>query len=80
MSFLRNTPKDTLRTSTQREYRRILKGNDTRAWRDRPVSEITKRDVLDVIENIDSRGSPGASKRALAYLRKFFNWCAERDI
>ena len=69
-----------LRTSTLREYRRILKGSDIRAWRDRPVSSITKRDVLDVIENIDSRGSPGASKRALAYLRKFFNWCAERDI
>jgi integrase len=49
-------------------------------WRDHPVSEISKRDVLDVIEEIEGRGSPGASKRALAYLRKFFNWCAERDI
>jgi integrase len=29
---------------------------------------------------MDGRGSPGASKRALVYLRKFFNWCAERDI
>ena len=63
-----------------REYRRILKGDDTRIWRDRPISEISKRDVLDVIEGIEGRGSPGASKRALVYLRKFFNWCAERDI
>jgi integrase len=69
-----------LRPSTQREYRRILKGKDTRNWRDRPVSEITKRDVLDMVEELDGRGSPGAAKRALAYLRKFFNWCAERDI
>jgi integrase len=44
------------------------------------LSDISKRDVLDVIEEIDARGSPGAAKRALAYLRKFFNWCAERDI
>ena len=29
---------------------------------------------------MERRGSPGAAKRALAYLRKFFNWCAERDI
>jgi integrase len=36
--------------------------------------------VLDLIEEIDARGSPGAAKRALAYLRKFFNWCSERDI
>jgi hypothetical protein len=49
-------------------------------WRERPVSEISKRDVMDLIEGIDARGSPGAAKRALAYLRKFFNWCAERDI
>ena len=78
--FLQKYAERHLRPSTQREYRRILKGKDTRAWRDRPVSEISKRDVLDVIEEIDGRGSPGASKRALAYLRKFFNWCAERDI
>ena len=78
--FLQKYAERQLRPSTQREYRRILKGMDTRVWRHRPVSEISKRDVLDVIEDIDGRGSPGASKRALAYLRRFFNWCAERDI
>jgi integrase len=35
---------------------------------------------MEVLDQIDRRGSPGAAKRALAYLRKFFNWCAERDI
>jgi integrase len=78
--FLERHVERRLRPSTQREYRRILKGSDTRAWRDRPVTQISKRDVLDVIEAMDGRGSPGASKRALVYLRKFFNWCAERDI
>jgi integrase len=52
----------------------------SRAWRDRRISQIGKRDVIDVIESIDGRGSPGASKRTLVYLRKFFNWCGERDI
>ena len=78
--FLQKYAERQLRPSTQREYRRILTGVDSRSWRNRPVSLITKRDVLDLIEEIDARGSPGASKRALAYLRKFFNWCAERDI
>jgi integrase len=78
--FLQKYAERRLRSSTQREYRRILQGRDTRAWRHRPVSEISKRDVLDVIEAIDGRGSSGAARRALAYLRKFFNWCAERDI
>jgi integrase len=78
--FLQKHAERRLRLSTQREYRRILTGPDTRAWRGRPISQIGKRDVLDVIEAIDSRGSSGASKRALVYLRKFFGWCAERDI
>jgi integrase len=78
--FLERHVRRRLRGSTHREYRRILKGNDTQTWRHRPISEISKRDVLDVIEGIEGRGSPGASKRALVYLRKFFNWCAERDI
>ncbi len=78
--FLQKHVERHLRPSTQREYRRILIGADTRALRHRPISQITKRDVLDVIEEIGGRGSPGASKRSLVYLRKFFNWCAERDI
>jgi integrase len=78
--FLQKHAQRHLRPSTEREYRRILKGVDTRVWQDRPISQIAKRDVVDVIEAIDARGSPGASKRALVYLRKFFNWCAERDI
>src|SRR5688572_2724871 len=39
-----------LRPSTLREYRRILTGSDANGWRERPVSKINKRDVLDVIE------------------------------
>jgi integrase len=69
-----------LRPSTQREYLRILTGHDTREWRNKPVAQITKRDVLNVLETMEQRGSPGAAKRALAYLRKFFKWCTERDV
>jgi integrase len=78
--FLQKYAAPRLRTSTQREYRRILKGHDTRLWQDRPMSEISKRQVLDLLEDMEGRGSPGASRHALAYLRKFFNWCAEREI
>jgi integrase len=78
--FLEKHAKRRLRPSTQREYRRILTGADTRHWCEKPIVQLTKRDVLDVLEAIDRRGSPGAAKRTLVYLRKFFNWCAERDI
>jgi integrase len=78
--FLEKHIQRRLRPSTEREYRRILTGSDTWHWQDKPIAQLTKRDVLDVLEAIDRRGSPGAAKRALVYLRSFFNWCAERDI
>jgi site-specific recombinase XerD len=58
----------------------VLTGRDTLHWYNKPISKISKRDVLDVIESIDQRGSPGASKRTVVYLRRFFNWCAEREL
>jgi integrase len=69
-----------LRPTTAREYRRYLQGNDTARWRDKPVSSITKDDVTTVILGIKDRGSPSAAGRGLAYLSKFFNWCAQHDI
>jgi integrase len=78
--FLERYVAKRLRPSTMREYRRILTGSDTRHWQNLPITSINKRDVLGVIEKMEGRGSPGAAARALAYLGKFFNWCAERDI
>ncbi|MEX0953653.1 MAG: integrase arm-type DNA-binding domain-containing protein [Rhizobiaceae bacterium] len=78
--FMRFHAERRLRPSTQREYRRLLFGPDTKNLHDRPIGQITKRDVLDVIESIDARGAPVAASRTRVYLSKFFNWCAERDI
>ncbi len=69
-----------LRPSTAREYRRVLGGADVARWRGRPISDISRRDVRDLIEEISARGTPGAANLAFAYLRKFFNWCAEREL
>jgi integrase len=68
-----------LRPNTAREYRRILQGPDTQDWQPRPISSITKADVVDLLHRIEARGSPAAANRALAYLSKFFNWCLEQD-
>jgi integrase len=69
-----------LRPNTAREYRRLLQGPDTLEWRSRPISSLTKRDILDLLHRIEERGSPAAANRALAYLSKFFNWCIEQDL
>jgi integrase len=77
--FMQRHVRRNLRPNTAREYRRILQGPDTEDWQSRPITSITKADVVDLLHRIEARGSPAAANRALAYLSKFFNWCLEQD-
>jgi integrase len=77
--FMERHVKRNLRPNTAREYRRILQGSDAKDWQSRPISSLTKADILDLLHRMEARGSPAAANRALAYLSKFFNWCIEQD-
>ena len=48
-------------------------------WKGRTVHEITKRDVIDLIEGIE-QDRPILANRVLAALRKWFNWLSARDV
>ncbi|MGC2409385.1 MAG: integrase arm-type DNA-binding domain-containing protein [Methyloceanibacter sp.] len=50
------------------------------AWRGRRVDEITKRDVIELLDAIADRGAPLMARRVQTIVRRFFNWCIERDI
>ncbi len=50
-----------------------------RLWRARPASEITRRDVIERLDEIKRRGGKHAARHALGAIRKFFNWCAEGE-
>ena len=45
-----------------------------------PVASIRKRDVNRLIDTIVDAGSPIAANRVLAFTKRFFSWCKERDI
>ncbi len=49
-------------------------------WRRRPIRDITRRDVLDLLDGIVAGGRPVAANRALTAVRKLFGWAMERDI
>jgi integrase len=49
-------------------------------WGERDVQSITRRDVLDLLDEIADSGRGITANRVLAHLRKFLNWCAEREI
>jgi integrase len=44
------------------------------------VESITKRDIIRLIDKIVDAGSPVAANRVLAFTKRFFSWCKERDI
>lgn len=77
--FLAKYARVKCRPATIKEYERALFGADTKFLHKRPISKITKRDILSIMDGMQARGAMSAADRTLAYLRKFFNWCAARD-
>jgi integrase len=66
--------------STWRQARLALEGDAVRAWRGRPVGEVTRRDVRELVEKIAETRGPIAGNRAFGHVRRFFSVLVERDI
>ena len=54
-------------------------GKDAK-WRDRPVTEIRRRDVVELVEGIADRGNRHAARLLFAHVRSMFGWAVERSI
>tara|TARA_R110002110_G_scaffold414910_1_gene646363 strand:+ start:209 stop:1414 length:1206 start_codon:yes stop_codon:yes gene_type:complete len=61
------------------ETQRILNREVIPHWGKRSVSDITRRDVISLIDDISDR-APFMANRTLSAVRRFFNWCVERDM
>lgn len=46
----------------------------------KPVDEIKKDDIIKILDKISDRGAGIMANRTLAHMRKFFNWCVQRDL
>lgn len=44
------------------------------------LTKVTKSDINRVVDKIVDRGKGVQANRTLSYLRRFFNWCIERDL
>lgn len=49
-------------------------------WRSKLIRDISKRDVLALVDGIVERGSPVAANRALAWVKRVFGWAVSRDL
>lgn len=68
------------REVTARDTERILKTRFVSRWAKRDIREITRTDILKVLDDTVEAGLPSAANHALSAIRKFFNWCVERGM
>jgi len=68
------------RSSTATGTQRLLQQYVLPRWGGRLARDITRRDVIDLLDRIVDDGKPIRANRCLAAVRKMFNWCVERDI
>ncbi len=68
------------RPRTIESTQRLLDLHVLPRWRRRLIKDITRRDVLDLLDSLVESGRPVAANRVLTAVRKMFNWAMERDI
>jgi integrase len=67
----------TLRTGDA--VRRAVNSHVIAQWGRRPISEIRRADVNELIRAL-RKDAPIGANRVLAYLKKFFGWCVDQEI
>jgi integrase len=78
--FIERHCKRSNRPRTARETQRLLDLHVLPRWRSRLLREISRRDVLDLLDRIVDGGKPIAANRTFSAVRKMFNWAVARDI
>jgi integrase len=63
-----------------RSAERIIRNELVSRWANRPVSALTRRDVIAMVEDIDARGAPIYAAACFAQARALFGWCVARDL
>lgn len=58
---------------------RDLRAHFVSVWADRPITEISTLDVLDII-NTKKRSAPHQARSLLILVRRFFNWAVDQQI
>lgn len=62
------------------EVERLLRVEVIPVWRGLRVTEISRRDVVKLLDAIHDRGAPTTARRVLANLSKCFNWLISRGF
>src|SRR5581483_6675943 len=61
------------------EFERILRRDVMPEWGEKPITTITRRDVIELLDTIAER-APVQANRTLVVLKVFFGWALDRDV
>jgi integrase len=78
--FVERYAKRNTRPTTCAETERVIRRELKPAWGARPIRDIGRRDVIELLDGIVDRGAPIQANRTLAHMRRLFNWALEREI
>ena len=78
--FIERHCKQANRPRTVEGTERLLRQYVLPRWKGRLAREITRRDVIDLLDRVVDSGKPTTANRVLAAVRKMFNWAVARDI
>ncbi len=62
-----------------KEIERALKSEIAPKWGKRKITDIKRRDLVVILDDITDRGAPIMANRVLAYTRKMFSYAVKRD-
>jgi integrase len=77
--YLERHVKKNCAPATYKEARRDLECNVLPRWRGRPLASISRRDAINLVDDLVERGVEIQANRTLARLRALFNWGIEKD-
>ena len=60
--------------------RALIARNVTSVWGERPITSITRRDAIELIDGIVDRGVVSLARRTHAHLHRLFRWSVGRGI
>jgi hypothetical protein len=79
-SFVERHVRANLKARSAEEVERLFKLHVLPKWSNRRIQDLGRRDVVELLDGINDRGTPVAANRALAAISKLFNWSIERGI
>lgn len=72
--------RDQKKTLSYSYVKRIFEREVLPNWQYRHVSDITRRDILDLLDGVADRQAFVMARRIHAHLHRFFRWCVGRGI